>query len=219
MTMFDLSHPIEDAMPVYPGTPPVHVAQRATIEQDGFAEKSLTFTSHTGTHMDAPAHMVLNGQTLDQLPLETFVGRACVVDVAEDGALIQQSTLQSAADLIARADFVLLDSGWWRRWKQPDYYQAYPTLSPEAAEWLVTFKLKGVGVDVASVDPINADTFRIHGILFAANFVIIENLTNLDRLPRGRLFGFAALPLPIRDADGAPVRALAWLDAPTMPLS
>jgi len=72
--------------------------------------------------------------------------------------------------------------------------------------------LPGIGVDVASVDPIDADTFRIHGILFAANFVIVENLTNLDRLPRGTLFTFAALPLPIRDADGAPVRALAWLD-------
>nr|WP_290665746.1 cyclase family protein [Ardenticatena sp.] len=219
MPVIDLSHPIEDAMPVYPGTPPVRITQCATLEHDRFAEKALTFTSHTGTHMDAPVHMVRDGQTLDQFPPETFMGRACVIDVANDGGLIQQRTLRPAADLIARADFVLFDSGWWQRWKQADYYQDYPTLTPEAAEWLTTFKLKGVGVDVASVDPIDADTFRIHGILFAAHFVIVENLTNLDRLPRGVLFTFAALPLPIRHADGAPVRALAWLDERAIPLS
>lgn len=83
MKMLDLTHCITPEMPVYPGTEPPRLTAACTMEKDGFRETLLQMYSHTGTHMDAPAHMLPNGRTLDDFPAETFAGRGFVVDCGE----------------------------------------------------------------------------------------------------------------------------------------
>ena len=80
MKMLDLTHCITPEMPVYPGTEPPRLTAACTMEKDGFRETLLEMYSHTGTHMDAPAHMLPSGRTLDDFPAETFAGRGFVVD-------------------------------------------------------------------------------------------------------------------------------------------
>ena len=80
MKMLDLTHCITPEMPVYPGTEPPRLTAACTMEKDGFRETLLEMYSHTGTHMDAPAHMLPNGRTLDDFPAETFAGRGFVLD-------------------------------------------------------------------------------------------------------------------------------------------
>ena len=85
MRVIDLTHTIREKMPVYPGTEPPVLAPANSYERDGFKETKLTFFSHTGTHMDPPAHLFPGRTTLDQFPPEQFIGRALVIDCRDLG--------------------------------------------------------------------------------------------------------------------------------------
>ena len=206
--MIDLSQPLYEGMPVYPGTPAPDFSTVATVAANGYRVKKIAMNTHVGTHMDAPAHMLAEGMTLDALPLERFMGRAAIVDVrACAGGAIGVGELQAQEEWLAQADFVLFWTGWSRYWGQEQYLQQYPLLTAEAAAWLGKCRLKGVGIDAISFDAIDSQNFEIHQQLLAQELVLIENLTRLEEVQRGA--NFFALPLPLREADGSPVRAFA----------
>ena len=195
MKILDLTHLIEDAMPVYPETEPPKLTPSNTFEQHGFRETLLTMGSHTGTHMDAPAHMLRDGKTLDQFPADKYVGTAYVLDCSDlAGKEIPKARLQLHASEIEAADFLL--------------FSPFPVLSLEAAEYLAAFPLKGVGTDAISIDPMDTVDYPVHKILLGAGFVNTENLCNLASLV-GKTFPYATLPLRFKNADGSPVRAVA----------
>lgn len=212
MTLFDLTHTISPGMPVYPGTEPPSLTRANTVERDGFAETLLGMYSHTGTHIDAPAHMLAGGPTLDQLDAGRFVGRACVIDVSTAGApAIEQAALEAHAHLIDGCRFALLHTGWARYWGQDRYFRGFPILSLEATRWLARRGLSGIGVDAISIDPVGTTDFPNHLEVFRAGMISVENLTGLDRLA-GRTFLFSCLPLKLERADGSPVRAVAIVE-------
>lgn len=208
-TVLDLTHTLAEGMPVYPGTEPPTFQQATTVAQDGFAEKRVTLYSHTGTHIDAPAHMLADSPTLDQLEVGHFVGQACAI-AAVGQAVIEKPVLAAQAALIKGCDFVLFHTGWSRYWGQERYFTEFPVLSLEAAQWLAEQGLKGVGFDAISVDPVGTTDFRNHFVFFRAGMICIENLTGLAALI-GRRFLFSCLPLKLAEADGSPVRAVAIL--------
>ncbi len=209
-TVLDLSHPITEGMPVYPGCLPPTIRQAHTVAQDTFAEKFVSFFTHTGTHIDAPAHMLTGAPTLDQLGPDHFVGQACALDVA-GRTTIELTFLEAQAGTVAGCDFVLFHTGWSRHWGQEAYFHGFPVLTLEAAQWLAARGLKGIGFDAISVDPVGSTTFDNHLVLFHAGMISIENLTGLAAL-LGQRFLFSCLPLKLVEADGCPVRAVALLE-------
>ncbi len=206
----DLTHTLRQDMIVFPGTPEVKIQQISSIAFDGYNEKLLTIATHTGTHIDAPNHIVPDTKTLDQLPPEQFVGRACVID-CHGLKKIDQQIISKHSELITKSDFVLFYTGWEHLWNKNEYLRGFPVLTPDAASLLVKHRLKGIGMDIISVDPIDSHDLPIHHILLSKGLVIIENLTNLSLLPTNTLFNFMVLPIKLKDADGAPVRAIAIL--------
>lgn len=209
MNVVDLSHAVSRAMPVYPGTEPPEIIEATTLAGAGFAEKLLRLYSHTGTHVDAPAHLLEGAATIDRFPAGRFVGPGCVVDASGPGrAVIKAADLENERDRIAKAEFVLLHTGWADRWGKASYYSGYPVLSEEAAERLAAFGLKGVGIDAMSFDEMGSKAFPVHRILLGRNMILVENLRGLKALI-GRAFVFSCLPLPIAEGDGSPVRAVA----------
>jgi len=210
--VIDLTHRIGPSMPVYPGTEPPVLEQANTVERNGFAETLLRMYSHTGTHIDAPGHMVGGAPFLDQLPVDRFVGRACVVDVSgvKDGR-IGAEALEAHQDLVAGCDFVLLHTGWSRYWGDRRYFGAFPVLSAGAAGWIIARGVKGVGFDAISADPVGPPPYANHIAFFEAGMIVIENLAGLEPLV-GRRFLFSCLPLAYEKADGSPVRAVAILE-------
>jgi kynurenine formamidase len=210
MNIIDLSHTISPGMPVYPGDEPPVITNRAAIDEDGFVEKSITLGSHTGTHIDAPAHIIPYAPTLDRMPIDRFVGQGSVIDLTGmKNPEIDTAFLKSYESLFKTSEFVLLYTGWHRFWGQEKYFRGYPILSIEAALWIRSFGLKGIGVDALSVDEVEATDLPIHKILLE-RMLIIENLTNLDKLPKTG-FIFSCLPLKLENADASPVRAVAIL--------
>jgi kynurenine formamidase len=213
--LVDLSHPIEESMPFFPGTEPPKIVDSFTIPGNGFAEKGLRLLSHTGTHVDAPCHLLAGAATLDELGPGHFYGPGRVLDVSHVlGRPIAIADLRREEAAIAAADFVLLHSGWHRYWGEAGYFGAYPVLSPEAAAWLSGFGLKGVGVDTVSLDEVDSTALVVHRTFLAKNIVLVENLANLKTLI-GRNFIFSCLPLRIAGGDGSPVRAVAILESIT----
>jgi len=209
MRVVDLSHTIAPDMPYFPGTEPPVFSRPFTVASHGFAEQKITLLTHSGTHMDAPAHIFAAGPTLEQLGLPHFVGSAVVLDLTRLPAnVIAMDDLRPFQHLLAGLDFVLLRTGWCEHWGNPAYFRDYPVLSAAAAQWLAGFNFKGIGVDTISFDAHDSSALPIHRIFLAKNIVLIENLVNLEKVLANE-FVFCCLPLKIAETDGAPVRAIA----------
>lgn len=211
MRVIDLTHLIHPDMPVYPGTAHPTLAPLTTIAQHGFAERLVTLATHTGTHMDAPAHILPGAPTLDQMPPGRFVGKACVLDLDSAGPRVPRWVVEGQADRLQNVTIALLRTGWSRHWGEREYFQGFPTLTEDAARFLVERGVSAIGVDAISFDPVEAENLPIHHILLGAGVLLIENLTGLDLLPPTG-FLLCCLPLPLGNADGAPCRAVAVLE-------
>ncbi len=221
MKIIDLTHPIAENMPMYPGTgaPKLHVAYNHA--EHGFMETLISLYSHTGTHIDAPAHLYSNGLTLDKYPIEQFVGKALVVDCRnlEKGEKIPMRLLEEKGSILHKAEFILFLTGQSALWRHPDYFGDFPTISPEVVEWINQHKLKGIGIDASSFDPVTineleqaaGDLHNHRAILKNNHTILLENICRLEDVGN-ELFTLCALPLNTQNADGAPARIIAIID-------
>jgi len=211
MKTIDLSHTISPGMAVYPGTEPPEFSDPYTIDSAGFYEKKITLFSHTGTHIDAPSHILKKAKSLDQLPISCFTGNASVLDFSNiQKPVITCQDMIHHKSLVEKSDFIILYTGWYQKWGEEAYFKNFPVLSLEAAEWIAKFSLKGIGVDMISVDVTDTRSFPIHRIFLEKEILIIENLTALEGLIN-KDFTFFCFPLKIENSDGAPARAVALI--------
>jgi len=209
MIAIDLSHALEPGMPYFPGTEPPVFSKPFTLASHGFAEQKITMLTHSGTHMDAPAHILEAGATLEQLGLPHFAGSATVLDLTNlAGKVIAKDDLLPFRQQLDGKDFVLLRTGWSYQWGNAAYFSDYPVLAEPAAQWLAGFNFKGIGVDAISFDARDSTALPIHHIFLTRDIVLIENLDHLEKIPAAEFF-FCSLPLKIAETDGAPVRAIA----------
>jgi arylformamidase len=199
MTFIDLSVPINEHTPVYPGDPLLEIRPDETLEKEGYEVHFVCLGTHVGTHIDAPSHMLAGGKNLDQFPLEKFSGRGVYIKFEGNFNL---EVVKKAP--LARDDIVLFDTGMSSVYYQPRYYYEYPPVTEAIAHYLVEREVKMVGVDMCSVD---YEPFPVHKILLAHEILIIENLTGLSRL-RGKNFTVYAFPIPLQ-LDGSPTRVVA----------
>jgi arylformamidase len=207
MKLFDLSHLLNNNTTVYPGKDKPIFQPASFIEKDGYRETHLEFDSHLGTHIDAPAHMLHDGLTLDRMPVSAFSGKAVIVAVPDGMKQIDQEFLAAYAKDIEDAEFILFKTGWSKYWETPRYFEDFPTLTTEAVKWLLTFPLKGLGFDAISADPVESTDFPNHYLIFEKGLLIIENLKFPDELTVAA-GEFTCFPLPYEYADGSPVRAV-----------
>lgn len=214
MRIIDLTHTIAEAMPVYPGTEKPTLTAVCTCEKDGFCETKLCMYSHTGTHIDAPAHLFSCGKNLDEFSADQFFGKALVIDCTGflNGSFIPLSHLKRYGDKVFHADFLLFRFGWDEKWGSSDYFEDYPCISTEVLDFIAKGNYKGIGIDTISLDPISNPELSGHRALLRNNGMInIENLCNLSAFG-DELFFFACLPLKFRCSDGAPCRAIGWIE-------
>ena len=211
-THVDLSQRIEPDMSVYPGDQAAKRVAHATHAADGYRAETLSLSSHTGTHIDAPLHTEPDGDALAEFPLDRFVFDAIRVDCR---ALADREPITTdrlpGTDATAECDMVVFWTGWDVHWKT-DRYVDHPFVAPETAAALADRGL-AVGLDVFSPDPtpspnaINDEPAGLaaHHALLGSGCLIVENLTNLGSVDDR--FELRAYPLAL-GGDGAPVRAV-----------
>jgi arylformamidase len=203
----DLSRPLHSGMPVFPEDP--EVAFEPASAMAPWRVTSLSLGSHSGTHIDAAAHFVPGGTTIDQYPLERFILQAHVVplDLGPGAAVPWASICPRLPDRL-EGQAVLLHTGWDRYWGTEQALD-HPYLAEDAAQALAAAGAGLVGTDALNVDGTAAGTTHAHAALLGADVLIVENLTRLDILEPGRPCTCVFVPLRLEGADGSPIRAYA----------
>ena len=211
--VFDLAQPLSDATPVYPGDPRVRVKLEKSIDADGVNLETLRLGTHSGTHVDAPAHMLhlARGAVTDYRP-DHFVGPCVVADLTakEDDGEIAPEDLEPVRDLVEPGDILLLATG-WARFRGEDgerWLHHSPYLSQAGAEWICARGLKGVGIDHITIGTTVEQFDRPpHETLLRRRIWIAEDLViPAELLAERRKWLYVGVPLKIEGAGGAPVR-------------
>jgi arylformamidase len=203
MKLFDVTVPISKEMIVYPGDPAVEVERISSTGED--AAYNLTrysFGSHTGTHIDPPAHFLADGMTADRVPLEMLIGRARVVEVTSpriDEEALEEFDFSDDVRVLFKTRNSYL-------WSQPAFVEDYVYITPGAARQMVAEGIKLVGIDYLSVEKFGADDFQTHRAFLDAGTIIIEGL-DLREIEPGH-YEMICLPLRVAAGDGSPARVV-----------
>jgi arylformamidase len=201
MEIIDISLPIFDGMPVYPGTAETTIKNvKSASGQSVLSE--IQMTSHAGTHVDAPAHMLEAGDSLDQLNLSIFYGPARVLDLTNCGAAIKVNDLEEKQ--IKPDERILFKTSNSKRGFE-NFYEDYVYLSTEAAKYLGQLGIKLVGIDALSIKKRGDKDNTSHTALLSQGVPIIEGLNLID-VEEGE-YTISAFPIALK-SDGAPARAV-----------
>ena len=198
----DLTHPIENEMPIYPDDISVELAKIKSYEIDGYNNYRFQTGMHTGTHIDGPMHMTGSNTYLSNIPLDTFTGRGKIISATDQNTILFRNEL---VEDILPGDIVLFHTGHDSLFKTETYYTDYPVLDDSWAQALIQKKVKMIGFDSPSPD---RNPYTIHKELFPHGILILENLTNVQKLISATNFEIFAFPLKIQ-ADSSIVRVVA----------
>jgi len=230
----DMTYPFEESTIYWPTAKPFALEKLSWGETAGgfwYASNNFSASEHGGTHVDAPVHFARQGRTIDQIPLEEWIGPAARIDVS-------RKCEENRDYLLAVADI----RGWEKSYgKIPDgawvimhtgidtkFYPhkkevlgtdkkgeealpelSFPGFSPESVEFLIKERnITGIAIDTPSIDCGKSKDFKAHQILCGAGKLALENIANLDRLPPAGAVLYA-LPIPIKDGTGSPARVFA----------
>jgi arylformamidase len=201
----DISIPLRNGMVHWPGDRPFELRRESGMSQGGeYNLSSFSTSAHAGTHMDAPLHFLADGASMDDLPLETVIGRARVVAI-EDPERIRTRELEGYRILPGeRVLFKTANS--LRAWGDQPFEKRFVAFAAEAAEYLARLRPSLVGVDCLSVGAFESDGAETHRALLGAGIWVIEGL-DLHRVDPGD-YELVCLPLRIAGVEGAPARAV-----------
>lgn len=203
MRLIDLSQPVFDGCPNCPEHPPVKSEVITDHHLSGWRLELLTIATHTGSHVDAPLHKLAGGASLDDIPLEKWVGEAWVADLRDSqaGVAITPQRLERALKGRELADRIVLVATTWgdRRARTDEWLNRAPMLSPEAARWLAERKIRGVGIDYYSIGDA-----AVHEILLSKGIWIVEELKFSEEIFELRQpVQYWGLPINFRKHTGA----------------
>lgn len=203
--LFDISVPVMNGGVVYPGNPEIQIEAQQDMAMGGSSNVSLlTIGSHTGTHVDAPSHMIPGGAGVETLPLDALIGPALVMAFDDDVMAVTEAYLR--AQPIAGHERVLLRTRNSRFIRERDFRRDYTYLAPDGAEYLVSLGVRLVGVDYLSIEQFHSGHHRTHKTLLSRGVVIVEGL-DLSDAPAGT-YELYCLPILLTGVDGAPARAV-----------
>lgn len=200
----DISTPIHPGMVVWPGDSAVRVEQTMHMDRgDPFNLTLLSMTAHTGTHVDAPRHFLADGVAIDQMPLDTLVGPAQVIEV-NDPVAVRAEHVPDNLEPGARLLFKTRNSTEYLA--RPGFVEEFVFVSEEAALKLASASVRMVGMDYLSVGGFRNDMRETHVALLGAGIYVVEGLVLAHVQPGA--YELVCLPLLIPGADGSPARAL-----------
>ena len=208
----DLTLTISESIPSFPGSPKPQFISWSNLKDDGYNLELLFLSTHTGTHLDAPFHFTKNGMKIHQIPLNRLLGKAVLIKLEKTKnskiSKLDITLFEKKNGEITNNSSVFFNTGCQKNLKKDNYFTENPGLDSSAAKYLASKKINLVGIDSPSIDLGKDVSFNVHHILSKNNILIVENLTNLNKILT-KEFNFTILPLKLKDATGSPVRAIA----------
>src|SRR4051812_15238181 len=173
--IYDISLPIHAGGLVYPGNPEIAIESQQSMASGGSSNvSSLSFGSHTGTHVDAPLHMIPDGAGVDELSLDILMGPALVLEFGPDVGAVTEAALREAGAM--GHDRVLLKTRNSSFIAKREFVRDYTYLAPDGAEYLTGNGVKLVGIDYLSIEQFHSGHHRTHKTLLGRGIVIVEGL-------------------------------------------
>jgi len=213
MVTIDLTLTISKNLPTFPGSPKPEFIPWHTIDKNGYNLELLFFSSHSGTHIDAPFHFIKNGKKIHEIPVDRLLTDAILIKLKkkENQAITKNDIIkfEKKYGIIQKNATIIFATGWQKNLQSKYYFEKNPGLSVSAARYLAFKKINLVGIDSPSIDLGNEKQFSVHQILAKNNILIVENLSNLEKISNNP-FKLIVLPLKLKDATGSPVRAIAF---------
>jgi len=206
MKIIDISVGNNNKMPIWPSTPKFKTKKNYSIRRGDTAnDTSIEMSVHTGTHIDAPLHFISSGQSIDKLPLDTFVGPALVVYLPRVKEIL--SIHLEKLDIPSGVERILFKTSNSTLWKEKNsvFRRDYVGLTSEAALWLSKRNFKLVGVDYLSVAKFN-ESIPVHNILLRNSTALLEGI-NLSEAKPG-LYELVCLPVKMIGLEASSTRAI-----------
>lgn len=211
MQIIDLTHSIENNMPHFGAA--WHCAtsleQMGKIESVGRNTTKVTVGSHCGTHIDAPAHFIKNGRTIDEIELLELIGKVSIFDFShlEENECINIDMVKE----LKITEKVIFNFGWAKNFKTDKFYKNYPYFSDEAADYLIQNRVKLIGMDTPSPDDSRIklgsdEDSKIHKKFLSNGIILVEYLNNLDKIKDFNGWNLIAFPLKLKNGDGSSAR-------------
>ena len=215
MKIIDLTLTVSDKIPTFPGSPQPNFIPWENIKENGYNLELLFLSSHTGTHLDAPYHFLEKGKKIHEISLKRLIINAILIKIRKrrDQAITKTDIqkFEKKHGKIPNESTIVFWTGWQKMIKNDSYFVNNPGLSVTAAKYLISKKTNLVGIDSPSIDLGKEKRFLIHHLFAKNNVLIVENLANLDKIKSWK-FQLTVLPMKLKNATGAPVRAVGIID-------
>ena len=213
----DLCYTLEPGMPVWPTHARFGAIVYETYEDGDISmHRQLSFGEHTGTHLDAPKHFFKDGSSIEEVDVRSVIGRGVMIDAGflnpcEAYTLDMLHEFESQNGPVREGDIILLHFGWEERYglgkDAQEFLKDWSGLGGDTAQYLLDKKVSCVGTDALSLDPFGGASYPCHDILLGAGIPILENLTNLHKLP---VFSYViGLANKIKEGSASPIRVIA----------
>lgn len=221
--IIDLTHPISAKAPTWNGSCGFHLKMICSYPEAPLRVNKIETIAGIGTHIDAPSHFIPGGIDIDQISLSNLIIPGVVIDISDKATATYMLSIEDIQNFeskhgtIAENSLVIVYTGWSRFWNQPAKYRnenasgvmEFPTISTEAARYLLKRNIAGIAIDTLSPDSASSD-FPVHQLILGAGKYIIENVAHAESLPPSG-FKVIVLPMKIEQATEAPVRMIALL--------
>ncbi len=221
-TLIDLTHTLDENAPGWNEScsfrMPMAIDYGDCSTDVKFRAHRIATTAGMGTHMDAPVHCSPGGATIDMLPLESLIVPCVVIDVSAQAderyrvSVVAVEAFENVHGVIPEGSLVIIRTGWDRYWSDPEHYRnnyQFPSITVEAARFLLARGIVGLGVDTFSADrPI--DEFRVHEAVLGAGKYLVENIAHSDQLPPVGAF-VGIFPLKLKGGSESPIRLIGFI--------
>jgi kynurenine formamidase len=232
--ILDMTYPYDENTIYWPTAKSFHLEKVSWEISEGgwwYASNEFSASEHGGTHADAPIHFAKNGRTIDQIPLEDWIGPAVKIDVTKNCeknrdyllAVEDIASWEKERGKIPNKSWVIMYTGIGTKY-YPDKKKvlgtdktgeaalpelSFPGFSAESVAFLLKNRnISGIAIDTPSIDYGRSKDFTVHQILFAADKLALENIANLDKLPASGAILYV-IPMLIKEGTGSPARVFA----------
>ena len=213
--VFDLSVTVGNDDITWALAPRVKINRRRIMgPNDPVNSEDIVAPVHFGTHIDAPYHMIADGATVEKMHPSLFIGRGNFIDLSYKKPAEKITPEDLEGKDIQEGDIVLFYLNWYRfRGPSEEYLYHYPGIGVEAAKYLVSKKIKGVGSDAYNIEQTDKDKlkgpFPAHIELNKVDIWVLEGLADLKPYIGRKDLTVAAFPIKLAGVSGSPARVVA----------